>query len=61
MVSLVGSISTDKDGKPVVHAHTVVALGDGSTRGGHLMTGQVSIIAEIFVTEEEGSVTSAIR
>ena len=59
VVSLVGSIATDRDGKPAVHAHTVVALGDGSTRGGHLMSAQVSIIAEVFVTEEEGAVTSA--
>ena len=61
VVSLVGSITTDKDGKPVVHAHTVVALGDGSTRGGHLMSAQVSIIAEVFVTEEEGAVANASR
>lgn len=52
VVSLVGSIATDKDGKPTVHAHTVVALSDGSTRGGHLASARVSIIAEIFVTEE---------
>ena len=61
VVSLVGSIAMDKDGKPAVHAHTVVALSDGSTRGGHLMNAQVSIIAEIFVTEEEGAVTNASR
>ena len=61
VVSLVGSIATDKDGKPAVHAHTVVALADGSTRGGHLMSAQVSIIAEVFVTEEEGAVTNASR
>jgi uncharacterized protein len=61
VVSLVGSIATDKDGRPVVHAHTVVALSDGSTRGGHLMKAQVSIIAEVFVTEEEGAVPNPSR
>jgi predicted DNA-binding protein with PD1-like motif len=61
VVSLVGSIATDKDGKPTVHAHTVLALSDGSTRGGHLMVAQVSIICEVFVTEEEGAATSASR
>jgi uncharacterized protein len=61
VVSLVGSIATDKDGRPTVHAHTVVALSDGSTRGGHLMSAQVSIIAEVFVTEEEGAATSQNR
>jgi hypothetical protein len=63
VVSLVGSITQDKDGKPGVHAHTVFALQDGSTRGGHLQSARVSIIAEIFVTDEEsaGTVTNASR
>jgi predicted DNA-binding protein with PD1-like motif len=63
IVSLVGSIAQDKDGKPGVHAHTVFALQDGSTRGGHLQSARVSIIAEIFVTDEEsaGAVTNASR
>ena len=61
VVSLVGSITTDKDGKAAVHAHTVVALADGNTRGGHLMSAQVSIIAEIFVTEEDGALNNATR
>jgi predicted DNA-binding protein with PD1-like motif len=63
VVSLVGSIAQDKDGKPAVHAHTVFALQDGSTRGGHLQSARVSIIAEIFVTDEEsaGAVTNASR
>jgi uncharacterized protein len=63
IVSLVGSIAQDKDGRPTVHAHTVFALQDGSTRGGHLQTARVSIVAEIFVTDEEsaGAVTSAGR
>ena len=61
VVSLVGSIATGRDGKPAVHAHSVVALSDGTTRGGHLVSGQVSIIAEIFVTEEEGASNNATR
>jgi len=63
VVSLVGSITQDKDGKPNVHAHTVFALQDGSTRGGHLQSARISIIAEIFVTDEEnsGAVTNASR
>lgn len=63
VVSLVGSIAKDKDGKPGVHAHTVFALQDGSTRGGHLQSARVSIVAEIFVTDEEnvGTVTNASR
>jgi len=63
VVSLVGSIAQDKDGKATVHAHTVFALQDGSTRGGHLQSARISIIAEIFVTDEEsaGAVTNASR
>ena len=51
--------SGERGGEPTVHAHTVVALSDGSTRGGHLTSARVSIIAEIFVTEEEGAVMNA--
>jgi predicted DNA-binding protein with PD1-like motif len=61
IVSLVGSIGMDKDGKSTVHAHTVLALSDGTTRGGHLVEGHVSIICEVFVTESEGAETSASR
>jgi predicted DNA-binding protein with PD1-like motif len=57
VASLVGSITMDKDGKPVVHAHTVLGLSDGTARAGHLMNGHVSIIAEIFVTEEQSPAT----
>jgi predicted DNA-binding protein with PD1-like motif len=58
VASLVGSITTDKDGKPVVHAHTVLGLSDGTAKAGHLMSGHISIIAEIFVTEEAGPANS---
>ena len=59
IVSLVGSIAQDKEGRPTVHAHTVFALSDGTQRGGHLTSARVSIIAEIFVTEEEGAAIDA--
>jgi predicted DNA-binding protein with PD1-like motif len=61
IVSLVGSIGSDKDGKPTVHAHIAVALSDGSTRGGHLVEARVSIICQVFVVEEEGAATNASR
>src|SRR5207253_8526590 len=53
IVSLIGSMSVDNQGRPNVHAHGTVALSDGSIRGGHWWEAHVSIIAEIFVTEEE--------
>ena len=61
IVSLIGSISTDNQGQPNVHAHGTVALSDGSIRGGHWWEAYVSIVAEIYITEEEGAPGSATR
>ena len=55
IVSLMGSISVDSQGRSTVHGHGTVALSDGSVRGGHWWEAHVSIIAEVFVTEEEGA------
>jgi len=55
IVSLMGSISVDAQGRSTVHGHGTVALSDGSVRGGHWWEAHVSIIAEIFVTEEEAA------
>jgi hypothetical protein len=55
IVSLTGSISVDSQGRPNVHGHGTVALSDGSVKGGHWFEAHVSIIAEVFVTEEEGA------
>jgi uncharacterized protein len=55
IVSLMGSISVDNQGRSNVHGHGTVALSDGSVKGGHWWEAHVSIIAEVFVTEEEGA------
>jgi predicted DNA-binding protein with PD1-like motif/type 1 glutamine amidotransferase len=55
VVSLVGSISTNAQGRTNVHAHGSVAYSDGSIHGGHWWEAYVSIITEIFVTEEDGA------
>lgn len=55
IVGLMGSISVNAQGQSTVHAHGTVALSDGSVRGGHWWEARVSIIAEVFVTEEEGA------
>ena len=55
IVSLMGSISQDNQGRSTVHGHGTVALSDGSIRGGHWWEAHVSIIAQVFVTEEEGA------
>jgi predicted DNA-binding protein with PD1-like motif len=55
IVSLMGSISINSQGQSNVHAHGTVALSDGTVKGGHWWEAHVSIIAEVFVTEEEGA------
>jgi predicted DNA-binding protein with PD1-like motif len=55
IVGLMGSITVNAQGLSVVHAHGTVALSDGTVKGGHWWEAKVSIIAEVFVTEEEGA------
>lgn len=55
IVSLMGSMTMDSQGRGNVHGHGTVALSDGSVKGGHWWEAHVSIIADIFVTEEEGA------
>ena len=55
IVSLMGNIYTDDKGQSVVHAHGAVALSDGTVKGGHWWEAHVSIVAVVFVTEEEGA------
>ena len=59
IVSLLGSISVNNQGQTNVHAHGSVALSDGTVRGGHWWEAHVSIVAEVYVTEEEGTVEAA--
>lgn len=49
--SLIGNIAL-YNGKPVVHAHMVVAFSDGTTKGGHLIEGYVWPTLEVFITVE---------
>ena len=54
IVSVMGSISVDNQGRPNVHIHGSVSLADGSVKGGHWWEAHVSIMVEAWVTEEEG-------
>lgn len=49
-LSLIGDIALD-DGAPKVHAHAVVGLSDGTTRGGHLMEAHVRPTLEVILVE----------
>lgn len=48
LVSLVGNVSL-RDGEPYVHLHAVLALEDGTTRGGHVLALDVAPVAEVTI------------
>jgi predicted DNA-binding protein with PD1-like motif len=51
VVSMIGDIAL-YNGKPVVHTHVVLALPDGTTRGGHVVELQVKPTLEVMVTAD---------
>ena len=52
LVSLDGTISM-RNGEPYVHLHAVLAVSDGSTRGGHVLELHVSPVAEVTILATE--------
>ena len=49
-----GSITRDKDGKPVVHAHCVVGLlSNGRVYAGHCLEEHVSLTMQMYLTDSE--------
>jgi len=49
-----GSITRDKDGKPVVHAHCVVGLlRNGAVYAGHCLHEEVSLTMQLYLTDSE--------
>jgi uncharacterized protein len=50
VLSVLGDVAVGEQG-PVVHAHVVLGLSDGTTRGGHLLEGWVFPTLEVVVTE----------
>ena len=50
VLSLLGDVALDA-GVPKIHAHAVVGLADGSTRGGHLLEGRVWPTLEVILIE----------
>jgi uncharacterized protein len=51
VLTLAGDVAWKGDGEPVVHAHVVIGLRDGSTRGGHLKEAHVRPTLELILTE----------
>jgi len=60
VLSLIGDVAVDQDG-PVLHAHVVLGLSDGTTRGGHLLEGQVFPTLEVVVTETPAQLRKVMR
>lgn len=54
VLSLIGDIAEGDDGRASLHAHAVLGLRDGSTRGGHLLKGIVRPTLEVVLTETPG-------
>lgn len=51
VLSIIGDIAKDDEGKPSLHAHAVLGFEDGSTKGGHLVKGIVRPTLEVVVME----------
>jgi uncharacterized protein len=51
VLSLIGDIALDMTNAPKVHAHVVVGLSDGQTRGGHLLAARVWPTLEVILVE----------
>jgi predicted DNA-binding protein with PD1-like motif len=51
VLSLVGDVAQDPDGKPKVHAHVVIGKSDGTAHGGHLLEAHVRPTLEVILTE----------
>jgi predicted DNA-binding protein with PD1-like motif len=50
-LSLLGDIALGDDGKPSLHMHAVLGMNDGTTRGGHFLSGIVRPTLEITIVE----------
>lgn len=51
VLSIIGDIALGEDGKRSLHAHAVLGLSDGTTRGGHFLEGIVKPTLEVTLSE----------
>lgn len=51
VLSALGDVAVDENGKASLHMHVVLGLADGSTRGGHFLEGKVRPTLECVLTE----------
>ncbi len=60
VLSLVGDVAVGPDG-PELHLHAVLGLPDGSTRGGHLLSGEVWPTLEVILRETPAALHKTAR
>lgn len=60
VLSLLGDIAVGEDG-PTAHLHAVLGLSDGTTRGGHLLEGQVWPTLEVIVRDSPAALAKIHR
>ena len=51
VLSAIGDVAIDDDGKASLHVHVVLGLSDGTTRGGHLLAGTVRPTLEVVLID----------
>jgi uncharacterized protein len=60
VLSLIGDVAEGQQG-PSLNMHVVLGLSDGTTRGGHLIEGQVFPTLEVIVTEAPAELRKVMR
>ena len=55
VLSAIGDVALGDDSKASLHVHVVLGLSDGSTRGGHFLSGIVRPTLEVVLTEAPAS------
>jgi uncharacterized protein len=53
VLSAIGDVAIGDDGKASLHVHVVLGLSDGTTRGGHFMSGTVRPTLEVVMTDTQ--------
>ncbi|AOF94406.1 PPC domain-containing DNA-binding protein [Sinorhizobium sp. RAC02] len=51
VLSMLGDVAIDDDGKVSLHLHVVLGFSDGSTKGGHFLQGHVRPTLEVMLRE----------
>jgi predicted DNA-binding protein with PD1-like motif len=61
VVTLTGDVVRNEKDQPDLHAHVVLGLSDGTTRGGHLQKGIVRPTLEVTITETPGHLVRRLQ